>query len=86
MGDRPVTRVRRITLAGGVVLETGGDRRLLIHPDICPICRRKVTADGDRDHSITVPADDQAVDGAVTVIVERCLGRPVDTKRGGVGV
>lgn len=77
MGNRPVTRVRRITLAGGAVLEIGGGRRLLIHPGFCPVCRRKVTADGDRDHASTIPADAQATDLEVTVVVDVCHGRQV---------
>lgn len=74
-----MTRVRRITLAGGVVLVTGDGRRLLIHPVICPTCRRKVTADS-RDHEVTEP-NLAAGDGEASVLVARCNVQP-----GGFGV
>lgn len=64
---------RRILLAGGVLLETGDGERRIVHPAHCPICRRKVTAEGDRDHAFTVP-DDQV---EATVVVDRCHGRSV---------
>lgn len=76
MGDRPVTRVRRITLRGGVVLETGDGRRRLITPVPCRVCERTVTADGDRNHEIEVPTV-AGVDVEMSVVVVSCHGRQV---------
>lgn len=74
MGDRAMTR--RIHLNGGAVLEVGDGRRRLVNPTECRVCRRKVTADGDRDHVVAVPDVDQ-VDATVSVVIEQCHGRVI---------
>lgn len=59
---------RRIVLKGGTVLEMGGGVNRLVHPAVCPACKRNVTAESDRDHVIDVPPTVSNVDATVRVL------------------
>lgn len=70
-----MTRIRRIKLHGGIILEVSDGLTTTLHPAACVVCGRTVTADNERaDHRITVPQEQGKSEA--TVLILKCeVGR-----------